>query len=328
MMATKIKKAQTKVKKSPVKKSSPAKKVAVKAASAKKKVAKTTKPAAKKTAVTKKVVLKKAAPVKKSVTAKKPIAKKATIVKKINASTKIATAKKSPIVKKTVAPKKAIVATKKAVTTTTKTSAKKPVEKKPNLKIVVSNKEKIQPSTKIITTHKAAEKSKTTANIESIEKGVKKRIMESLEVKPFKPSAAGLFGVLPYEENPGEEYMNEAQKNHFREILQRWKKELMEEVDRTKTHMQQDGATRHPDPSDNATQEEEFSLELRTRDRERKLIKKIDEALERIDQDDYGYCDACGIEIGIRRLEARPTAEMCIDCKTLDEIKEKQTRGG
>ncbi|HEX5057320.1 MAG TPA: RNA polymerase-binding protein DksA [Gammaproteobacteria bacterium] len=123
----------------------------------------------------------------------------------------------------------------------------------------------------------------------------------------------------------GEEYMNDAQLRHFTGILRAWKQGLMEEVDRTVGHMK-DEATNFPDPNDRATQEEEFNLELRTRDRERKLIKKIDEALEKIDDDDYGYCEACGIEIGVRRLEARPTASMCIDCKTLEELKEKQTR--
>ncbi len=97
----------------------------------------------------------------------------------------------------------------------------------------------------------------------------------------------------------------------------------MEEVDRTVNHLQED-ATNFADPSDRASQEEEFSLELRTRDRERKLINKIGKAMDTIDEDDYGYCNACGVEIGIRRLEARPTATLCIDCKTLAEIKEKQ----
>ena len=113
---------------------------------------------------------------------------------------------------------------------------------------------------------------------------------------------------------------------HFSEILNAWKQELMDEVDRTVGHMK-DEAANFPDPADRATQEEEFSLELRTRDRERKLIKKIDSTMERIEQDDYGFCDACGVEIGIKRLEARPTADLCIDCKTLDEIKEKQELG-
>ena len=127
----------------------------------------------------------------------------------------------------------------------------------------------------------------------------------------------------PYPIVAGEEYMNEAQKEHFRQILLAWKQELMEEVDRTVNHLQED-ATNCADPSDRASQEEEFSLELRTRDRERKLINKLDKAMESIDEDDYGYCNACGVEIGVRRLEARPTATLCIDCKTLAEIKEKQ----
>jgi DnaK suppressor protein len=127
----------------------------------------------------------------------------------------------------------------------------------------------------------------------------------------------------PYEQKPGEEYMNEPQIEHFRRILLSWKQRLMEEVDRTVHHMQ-DEAANFPDPSDRASQEEEFTLELRTRDRERKLIRKISECLKTLDKGDYGYCDACGAEIGIRRLEARPTATLCIDCKTLDEIKEKQ----
>ena len=130
----------------------------------------------------------------------------------------------------------------------------------------------------------------------------------------------------PYKAKRGEEYMNERQKAHFKTILQRWKSALMEEVDRTVTHMK-DEAANFPDPADRATQEEEFSLELRTRDRERKLIKKIDATIERIEQDDYGFCDACGVDIGIKRLEARPTATLCIDCKTLDEIKERQELG-
>ncbi|WP_207061382.1 RNA polymerase-binding protein DksA [Motiliproteus sp. SC1-56] len=128
---------------------------------------------------------------------------------------------------------------------------------------------------------------------------------------------------VPYQLKEGEEYMNEAQLEHFKSILNAWKRELMEEVDSTIHHMQEDAAN-FADPSDRASQEEEFSLELRTRDRERKLTKKINETLERIEDDDYGYCDSCGVEIGIRRLEARPTATLCIDCKTLAEIKEKQ----
>lgn len=135
-----------------------------------------------------------------------------------------------------------------------------------------------------------------------------------------------LTSFTPYTLKKGEEYMNDPQKDHFRSILRNWKAELMEEVDRTVSHMK-DEAANFPDPADRATQEEEFSLELRTRDRERKLIKKIDSTMDLIDEDDYGYCDTCGVDIGIKRLEARPTATLCIDCKTLDEIKERQERG-
>ena len=133
-------------------------------------------------------------------------------------------------------------------------------------------------------------------------------------------------GFKPYELTDGEEYMNEQQLEHFKALLLQWKQQLMEESERTVHHMQ-DEALNLPDPNDRASQEEEFSIELRTRDRERKLIKKIDGTLERIKIDDYGYCDACGIEIGIQRLEARPTATLCIDCKTLAEIKERQELG-
>ena len=144
---------------------------------------------------------------------------------------------------------------------------------------------------------------------------------------PSSATAASLHGIEPYTEKKNEEYMGEPQRAHFKQILLAWKHELMEEVDRTVSHMK-DEAANFPDPADRATQEEEFSLELRTRDRERKLIKKIDKTLLRVEDDDYGFCDQCGIEIGIRRLEARPTAELCVDCKTLDEIREKQISGG
>ena len=136
-------------------------------------------------------------------------------------------------------------------------------------------------------------------------------------------AVSGVFDFQPYKEKRGEEYMNEQQEEHFREILNAWKKELMEEVDRTVHHMK-DEAANFPDPNDRASQESEFSLELRARDRERKLIKKIDEALDSLNNHEYGFCESCGVEIGIRRLEARPTATLCIDCKTLEEIREKQ----
>jgi len=128
--------------------------------------------------------------------------------------------------------------------------------------------------------------------------------------------------IAPYQAQEGEEYMGAAQLEHFKKILDNWKRDLMEEVDNTISGMKE--ADILADPNDRATQEEAFSLELRTRDRERKLLKKIEQAILTIDDGEYGYCDACGVEIGIRRLEARPTADLCIDCKTLAEIKEKR----
>ncbi len=126
----------------------------------------------------------------------------------------------------------------------------------------------------------------------------------------------------PYQAGTGDTYMSEKQLAHFRKMLENWKHELMQEVDHTISEMKE--ASVLADPNDRATQEEDFNRELRTRDRERKLIKKIEQALQQIDDKDYGYCESCGVEIGIRRLEARPTAALCIDCKTLDEIREKR----
>ncbi len=132
------------------------------------------------------------------------------------------------------------------------------------------------------------------------------------------------YGVPSYKAADDEEYMNDAQLEHFRQILLNWKKQLLADMERTVHHMQ-DEATNFPDPNDRATQEEGFAIELRTRDRELKLIRKIDDSLKKIDSGDYGFCEGCGVEIGLRRLEARPTATKCIDCKTLDEQREKQT---
>jgi DnaK suppressor protein len=129
--------------------------------------------------------------------------------------------------------------------------------------------------------------------------------------------------VPSYVAKKGEEYMNARQRTHFRKILEQLKAELSEEIDRT-VHTMQDEATVFADPNDRASQESDMALELRNRDRERKLIKKIDETIARIDANEYGYCDSCGVEIGLKRLEARPTATLCIDCKTLDEMRERQ----
>lgn len=139
----------------------------------------------------------------------------------------------------------------------------------------------------------------------------------------IKTRANLIHGIKPYKPKKGEEFMNKAQLAHFKAILLAWRNGLLDEVSRTVLTMQDD-TINHPDPTDRATQETDMSLELRSRDRERKLIKKIDEAMSLIDSGDYGYCDKCGVEIGLRRLEARPTANLCVDCKTLDEIREKQ----
>ena len=138
-----------------------------------------------------------------------------------------------------------------------------------------------------------------------------------------RKSALPVDGVEPYVSTPDEEYMNQDQLDHFKNILVKWRESLQEEVNRTVDHMQED-ASNFSDPADRATQEEEFTLELRARDRERKLIRKIEKTIARVDSDDYGFCDACGIEIGLQRLEVRPTAELCIDCKSTQEIKERQ----
>jgi DnaK suppressor protein len=127
----------------------------------------------------------------------------------------------------------------------------------------------------------------------------------------------------PYKAKAREEYMNPKQLVHFRKMIEEMKRGLSQDIDRT-VHTMQDEATIFADPNDRASQESDVSLELRNRDRERKLIKKIDETIARIDAGEYGYCESCGIEIGLKRLEARPTATLCIDCKTLDELREKQ----
>lgn len=147
------------------------------------------------------------------------------------------------------------------------------------------------------------------------------------QVKSVKSSDSSQFsGFTPYKEKRGEEYMNPAHVEHFRQILEAWKQELMEKVDETVHHMQ-DEASNFPDPNDRASQESDFTMELRARDRERKLIKKIEEGMQRLDDGEFGFCESCGVEIGVRRLEARPTATLCIDCKELDEIRERQSKG-
>jgi len=156
-------------------------------------------------------------------------------------------------------------------------------------------------------------------------KAVAKPAAKKAVAKPAakKAVASGNKTFKKYSGKANESYMSKNQMKHFKDILADWKKELSHDIDKTVSHMQ-DELTAYADPNDRASQESDMALELRNRDRERKLIKKIDQTIRNIDNDDYGYCEQCGEEIGLNRLQARPTATLCIDCKTLDEIREKQ----
>ena len=202
-----------------------------------------------------------------------------------------------------------MAATKKAVKSKAAVK-KKTVAKKKTVKKTAVN----QAAPKKVATEKTVTKKATPKKAAPKKAATRRR--PSSQIGPVP-------GIAPYKEMKGEEYMNEKHVQHFRNILLEWKRSLMEEVDRTVHHMQDDAAN-FPDPNDRATQESEFSMELRARDRERKLIKKIDESMSHLESDDFGYCETCGVEIGVKRLEARPTATLCIDCKILDEIREKQ----
>jgi DnaK suppressor protein len=272
------------------------KKVAAKKTVARKKVAK--KKVAKK-AVSKKKVSKKKAPVKKKI-AKKKAAKKTVSKKKV--SRKKAPAKKK-VAKKTVSKKK--VAKK---TVSKKKVAKKAVSKKKVAKKAVSKK---KPAVR-----KPAARTKAP---------VRKKAPVRAAARRGNPLSGPIHGIAPYKPARGEEYMSDEQLEHFREILSAWKSELIVEVDRTVHHMQ-DEAANFPDPNDRATQESEFGLELRTRDRERKLLRKIDSALIRIDDGSYGFCDKTGEEIGLKRLEARPVATLSLEAQERREMSERQFR--
>lgn len=271
-----------------------------------------------KSAATKKKVAVKKTVTTKKVAAKKPVAK--AVAKPAAKSAAKKTVAKKVAVKKPVAKKKAVVKKPEAVkkTVAKKVVAKKAIPvKKPVAVAIPAAKAKavkaVKPTVEIVKAPPVAIKAKVVAQAKP--KPV---------VKQHKPSPIDNIPLIEaYNEQEGDDYMDVTQRQRFRELLNNWKYELMQEVDRTVGYMK-DEAANFPDPADRATQEEEFNLELRTRDRERKLIKKIDEALQRIDENDYGFCEACGVEIGTKRLEARPTATLCIDCKTVDEIREKQ----
>lgn len=225
-------------------------------------------------------------------------------------SGKKAAGKKKTAAKSTARKKTASKAASRKKTTTRKTSAKR---EKTTGRTSASRKT----STRKKTT------AKTPKKMSSATTAADKAATENSGPGPEGIILSHVEQIAPYKPKRGEAYMNEQQREHFRELLLAWKRDLMEEADRTVHHMQ-DEASNFPDPNDRASQESEFSLELRTRDRERKLLRKIDQTLKRVEMDDYGWCASCGAEIGIRRLEARPTATLCFDCKTLDEIRERQ----
>jgi DnaK suppressor protein len=260
---------------------------------------------------------KKAPPAKKAAAAKKPAARK-TSTKKPAASK--AAARKAPAKKAT----KKSAAKAGTKTTVKKASARTPAARKPAAK---------KPEPKKLAAPKTPAKGRAANNGATRKPAAKKKPAGSkrpLAIMPERAEPSFAFsGPLkefrPYQPSPREEYMSDAMRRHFRQILLTWQQELMEEVDRTVHHMK-DEAANFPDPNDRATQESEFGLELRTRDRERKLLKKIEQALARIEDGTYGYCSETGEEIGLRRLEARPVATLTVEAQERRELAEKQYR--
>ena len=281
---------------------------AKKAASKKRKKVSATrrKVTAKKRAASKKAASKRKVTRKKTVTKKRASRKKASTkkVSKKKAAGKKASGKKAS--KKKVSKKK--VSKKKA-------SSKKVARKKVAKKTVSKKKTATKKASKKKVARKKASKKRPTA---------RKKPARSQRSRS-EVLTGPIHGISPYQPRRGEDYMSDEQLEHFREILNAWKRELMFEVDRTVHHMQ-DEAANFPDPNDRATQESEFGLELRTRDRERKLLRKIDSALARIDDGSYGYCEETGEEIGLKRLEARPVATLCLEAQERRELAERQFR--
>jgi DnaK suppressor protein len=274
------------------------------------------KQAARKKAASKRKVTRKKAVTKKRTTGKKTAKKKVT--RKKAAAKKVAKKKAAgkKVSKKKVAKKK--VAKKKAAK---KVSGKKVSKKKVAKKKVAKKKVAKKKAAQKVSKKKVSRKKPSTKKV-----GKKRPAAKKKAARPRGDVlTAPIHGISPYQPKRGEEYMSDAQLEHFREILNAWKRELMFEVDRTVHHMQ-DEAANFPDPNDRATQESEFGLELRTRDRERKLLRKIDSALARIDDGSYGYCEETGEEIGLKRLEARPVATLCVEAQERRELAERQFR--
>ena len=293
------------------------------------------KPASKKR---KKVTVTRKKAVAKKSTAKKKVAKKKAPMRKKVAKKKAAGKKKAPVRKKAAAKK-----TTRKKTTAKKVSKKKAPSKKKVAKKKVTKKKvaKKKVAQKKIAKKKAPSKKKVAKKkVPSRKKAALKKAPSRKRAPVRKPAvrkaparakrrgdvlSGPIHGVAPYSTKRGEDYMSDKQLEHFRTILTAWKRELMFEVDRTVHHMQ-DEAANFPDPNDRATQESEFGLELRTRDRERKLLRKIEQALIRIDEGSYGYCEDTGEEIGLKRLEARPVATLSIEAQERRELAERQFR--
>jgi len=286
----------------------PAKKAASK--KRKKTPASRKKVAAKKTTTKKKVVKKKAVSKKKVPARKKPSKKKVAKKKVSKKKTVKKAASKKKVAKKKVAKKtaKKAASKKKVAKKVVKKAAKKVSKKKPAAR------------KKAVSKKRPPMKKKVPARKAAAHKVPARRVRSKGDML-----SGPIHGIAPYKPARGEEYMSDEQLEHFRNILSAWKRELMHEVDRTVHHMQ-DEAANFPDPNDRATQESEFGLELRTRDRERKLLRKIDSALIRIDEGSYGFCDETGEEIGLKRLEARPVATLCLEAQERRELAERQFR--
>jgi len=277
----------------------------------------------KKTPASRKKVAAKKTTTKKKVVKKKPVSRKKTPARKKPSKKKVA---KKKVAKKKVSKKKTAkkaASKKKVAKKASKKAAKKVSKKKPAKKVSKKKpaaKKKPTAKKKVVSKKRPPMKKKVPTSKAAARKVPARR------VKPRGDMLSGpIHGIAPYKPKRGEEYMSDEQLEHFRNILGAWKRELMHEVDRTVHHMQ-DEAANFPDPNDRATQESEFGLELRTRDRERKLLRKIDSALIRIDEGSYGFCDETGEEIGLKRLEARPVATLCLEAQERRELAERQFR--
>jgi len=300
---------------------------AKKAASKKRKKATASRKRAAAKRVSKKKVSRKKVAKKK--VAKKPVSRKKPAKKKLSKKKVAKKAAKKASKKKVVKKAAKKVSKKKVVKKAAKKVSKKKVVKKAAKK--VSKKKVAKKAAKKASKKKASSKKKAVSRKKapSRKKAAGKKVARKAPVRRARSRSdvlsGPIHGIDPYKARRGEDYMSDAQLEHFNEILSAWKRELMFEVDRTVHHMQ-DEAANFPDPNDRATQESEFGLELRTRDRERKLLRKIDSALVRIEDGSYGFCDETGEEIGLKRLEARPVATLCLEAQERRELAERQFR--